>query len=310
MRPSSKKQPLQAIPNATDTTSERKSAQRLRIHPKCRVTSLPRHSLAEIGMVYAGIDQLYGYFYAGTACSPTHLLWFAYEGMVQIEDGHSMYTLEPGHFIIAPAGSPHWLGLKSRSAQGLWFHLEDRAEWEPLKRRGMQLRLSNEIPTMMLLMKELLLERGSPRSYASSMIRGYEGLICTIIRRQLNLAYTPSQESTSLEMESLRAELIHNPEAPWTIDMMARKIHVSGSHFYKLALQYWKSRPMQVVTKIRMDVARDLLMHTTFTLEQIAEKTGYQNPYAFSHMFLRSTGMRPGAFRKAHLSRPNTENNR
>jgi transcriptional regulator GlxA family with amidase domain len=55
---------------------------------------------------------------------------------------------------------------------------------------------------------------------------------------------------------------------------------------------------MQMVAWLRMERAKDLLLHTGDKLQTIAGAVGYQTAYSLSDAFQRHTGQRPGQFRR------------
>jgi AraC-like DNA-binding protein len=73
---------------------------------------------------------------------------------------------------------------------------------------------------------------------------------------------------------------------------------MSESAVYQQVVACHGLSPMQMVTQLRMERAKDLLLHSNHTLQAIAEAVGYQTSFAFSDAFLRYTGRRPGRFRR------------
>jgi AraC-like DNA-binding protein len=62
--------------------------------------------------------------------------------------------------------------------------------------------------------------------------------------------------------------------------------------------------PMQYLTDWRMTLARDYLRTDDLTLDQIASRTGYASPNAFTAAFRRHHGQPPGQWRHTELARP------
>lgn len=58
-----------------------------------------------------------------------------------------------------------------------------------------------------------------------------------------------------------------------------------------IATQMWKCR---------LDKARELLMTTNMTLAEVAEQSGFRNPYHFSEKFRKVVGLTPGHYRRTH----------
>jgi AraC-like DNA-binding protein len=84
---------------------------------------------------------------------------------------------------------------------------------------------------------------------------------------------------------------------PWTVDALARLADISGEHLRRLCQHSLGRSPMQQLTYLRIQDAAHRLASTSDTVEDIAGRVGYQNPFAFSNAFKRMTGFRPSLFR-------------
>lgn len=63
--------------------------------------------------------------------------------------------------------------------------------------------------------------------------------------------------------------------------------------------QQLETTPQQYFIHIRMQLAKQLLIETTLSISQIAEKCGYGDVYYFSNAFRKNTGVSPSTFRKS-----------
>ena len=54
---------------------------------------------------------------------------------------------------------------------------------------------------------------------------------------------------------------------------------------------------IEVLTKIRMDRAKDLLKNTDLSMKEVAFASGYGDPLYFSRLFRRVNGIPPTRFR-------------
>lgn len=94
------------------------------------------------------------------------------------------------------------------------------------------------------------------------------------------------------------------PDKPWTVADLAREAGMSRSGFSKAFGEAIGRSPGAYITEWRMSVAMRLLRETRDSVERIATRCGYTNPYAFSTAFKRSTGKPPAAYRRASLAQP------
>ena len=56
--------------------------------------------------------------------------------------------------------------------------------------------------------------------------------------------------------------------------------------------------PQQYLIECRITQARNLLLNTSMSLDEIAEQTGFSDRYHFSKMFRKYADAAPAAFRK------------
>lgn len=60
-----------------------------------------------------------------------------------------------------------------------------------------------------------------------------------------------------------------------------------------------KTTPMQYLIRLRMQLAKQLLLESNLTVTRIAEQCGYADVYYFSNAFRQYTGINPTTFRKS-----------
>jgi AraC-like DNA-binding protein len=87
---------------------------------------------------------------------------------------------------------------------------------------------------------------------------------------------------------------------PWNNTALAEQAGMSTEHLRRLCQQYLGYSPMKHVTMLRMRHAAFLLAHDAYSVEAVAHRVGYDNPYAFSTAFKRNMGMSPSLYRHHH----------
>lgn len=64
--------------------------------------------------------------------------------------------------------------------------------------------------------------------------------------------------------------------------------------------KHYGKTPMKCITDLRISKAKELLVHTSFQVSEIAELCGYENVYYFSNVFKKETGISPLKFRQGY----------
>lgn len=100
------------------------------------------------------------------------------------------------------------------------------------------------------------------------------------------------------EFAPLLDAIIQTPGHDWTVEAMADLTNMSRATFFKRFLQACGTTPAQVLQQVRMKQASGLIQNG-MSLSRTAEQVGYQSDAAFSRVFKKTTGMLPGAYRRA-----------
>lgn len=126
-------------------------------------------------------------------------------------------------------------------------------------------------------------------------------LVITTIRRWIESpgrSTAPTWLTTTDPVVIDALELLHAaPEAPWTVESLARRVNTSRA---SLAARFRRSvgePPMSYLTRWRFTLAGDLLQIPGTTVAHVAHSVGYNNAYSFSTAFKRHLGITPSEFR-------------
>lgn len=84
---------------------------------------------------------------------------------------------------------------------------------------------------------------------------------------------------------------------PMALNEIARAAGVSQQYLLKLCRIAGKPTPMMQLYAKRLDMAADLLLHTGFSVAEIAEQCGFVNQFHFSRRFKQRLGLSPLAWR-------------
>lgn len=94
------------------------------------------------------------------------------------------------------------------------------------------------------------------------------------------------------------AMLHERPADPWTVEALAREVHVSRATLARRFLDAVGEPPLAYLARWRMNLAAQRLKHSSATVEVIAHEVGYTSEYAFNRAFARHRGHPPGRYRR------------
>lgn len=86
-----------------------------------------------------------------------------------------------------------------------------------------------------------------------------------------------------------------------TLEKLAERAYLSPSYFSRLFKQETGMTALQMLQKIRIERACQLLRSTDLPISQIAEQVGYLDGKFFYKLFQKETGTTPGKYRTANL---------
>ena len=94
------------------------------------------------------------------------------------------------------------------------------------------------------------------------------------------------------------AVLHERPAEPWTVESLAREVHLSRATLARRFAEVVGEPPLTYLARWRMHLAAQRLKYSTDTVEAIAHEVGYTSQYAFNRAFARHRGQPPGRYRR------------
>lgn len=99
-------------------------------------------------------------------------------------------------------------------------------------------------------------------------------------------------------MSELRSE---PPDRLGSVQELAGRMNLSPEHFSRVFRKVAGMSPLDYILDIRVSHARHLLMESSLTVGEIADRLGYRDVYFFSRQFKQKTGLSPRFFRNRFL---------
>lgn len=83
-----------------------------------------------------------------------------------------------------------------------------------------------------------------------------------------------------------------------SIEEYAAGHHISACWFIRSFKRYTGLTPLQYITSIRINKAKELLQVSNYPIQEIANIVGYEDPLYFSRIFKKQTGHAPSKFQR------------
>lgn len=94
-------------------------------------------------------------------------------------------------------------------------------------------------------------------------------------------------------------EILHDrPSERWTLDLLAREVHVSRATLARRFPETVGEPPLAYLARWRMHLAAQRLKYSDDTIDTIARDVGYTSEFAFNRAFARHRGKPPGRYRR------------
>lgn len=246
-------------------------------------------------------------------------LLYCKEGRVWQTVGNSSFFLDAGDWLLIKSGVSHT--SENRSDQSyvifnLHFDIDD-----PLVRSTLcefdYLIVKSDEPIHDLLSKHLVeletatlhMNNSNTNEYQTAISRlviqsHTLGLVALFVRHCIESTMKDAintskvQQSTVFETKIAYAieEKLRNRHHH-SIEEIASMLGMSRGQCTRIFSQVYGLSPRQYVSKLVLNEAKQLLVTTTLTMEEISERLGFQSASHFSRQFRRWTGVSPTTFR-------------
>ena len=254
------------------------------------------------GIGGAGISRLIRPYVITRIRPREHALLFTLAGRACVRAGEAKLIFAPGTVALLPAGLDHSYDAE-KPLHLLWYHLENVTPWAELTPATPL--VVRAIWTQALLDYSTAFWEETARPEAighAAVLNDLARLLARFLQRELQQVKAPLVSERQLRLETLWREVLAHPEKNWTVDFLAKSAGLSGSHLQALMGEIYGRGAMDMVTKLRMERAADLLIsRPSYKLADIAGMVGYENAFSFSRTFKRTLGHSPQHHRQACL---------
>lgn len=238
----------------------------------------------------------YQLLYVASGCA----YFFYQEKTIKVSAGN-MILYRPGEcqkYIYHPEDCP----------EVYWIHFTGRDAEELVTRSGFAdpfPRYCSDGYNYGELFGKMILELQMKRPFCEDLLASLMRLLLDTIRR--SRAETISGRNHNLkEIEEALRYFNEAFSEEICIEEYAHAHHMSVCWFIRSFKRYMGISPLQYITTVRINKARELLRGTDYSIQEISKMAGYENPLYFSRIFRKTTGVSPKQYRERHGFREDT----
>lgn len=133
----------------------------------------------------------------------------------------------------------------------------------------------------------------------------HRNALCLLLLKQLILTIDETglsrQEACSPAWQTYlrcRQHIEGNFQTIRTVGEIAAECHLDSTYLCRLFQRYASETPRQLLVRLKMARAADLLSGQALLVKQVADQSGYPDPYHFSRVFKQVYGISPESFRQ------------
>jgi AraC-like DNA-binding protein len=228
--------------------------------------------------------------------APWHLAIFTYKGQAKYSCRGRSGLIKENSVWIGPADTPY-----QYSALEDWHFIsvalikgDNRLHFE---QGNIYKSLSQDICHLKNSVEAYFSESTHCQSNSSPAAASLAEYISLFINRALEPEEKYETSRNTLHMHKVWEVVNSSPGASWSILDLADEMNMSIRQFQRMMKKTYTITAEQMLTKIRMQRAQELLVSTDMTLESIGHVVGYQSVYSFSKAFKNFIKDSPGAYR-------------
>lgn len=129
--------------------------------------------------------------------------------------------------------------------------------------------------------------------YADSMKIFYD--IISVLQKEQHNHYMSDTQKAYMQ-KAYYYIIKHYTDSPFNYRELCAASGLEYAYFSELFKKAYHMPPVKLITKMRIDYAKELLISGRYSVSEIAEMSGFENVYYFSTVFKKLTGFSPSKY--------------
>lgn len=285
------------------------------------MNSLDRFRITLLNAGKVDLDNRWDY---DNVISPFSRLYLVTQGQARVYHHNQVFHLRPGYLYLIPSytysryicddfHTQYYLSFLEECGDGLSafdlfeFHYEmpalpeDQELLDKLLLLNPNRHLINDDPKVYDNMPSLLKFKQANELLSQQAYLETKGILTILFSRFLKSNKTGLTETSNVNhrIAAIIKYIRLNLQKEIKVSELANRAHLNVDHFSRLFQESTGLRPVKYIQLCRMERAQLLLVTTTDSLKEIAQKVGLPNQSYFNRLFKSYTNKSPGNYRKS-----------
>lgn len=223
-----------------------------------------------------------------------------------LEMNGKTYELPEGSAFFIPAKTPHkyypegeiwdvrWMTPAGFALPEIYrkYHLEEGGVFPLIDESGLD-RILNRMR------KDLILNEKYGNVLAAGHVYAFimEFIYQTVLRNQDDVKEDSGDKNISLLKEYISNHYMH----PISLEDLCTVAPMTPQHMCRIFKKHMGMRPLEYITQIRLEKAKELLLYSDYSIKEVGEKCGFQNGNYFCKTFKKNEHITPLEYRNSIL---------
>ena len=230
----------------------------------------------------------------------------------EITIGNKMFETKQDHIYFIKPGTIHKIEQKgSMKVIDLKFYAHGDELNKFLLKTPEEFKLT-DISFMKMMFTTISKEGIDGNIYCNSIVNSALNLLLAKIIHQFNEGYdsTPhdyqvfyrlpehTKNSTDISILQLKNYIENNIDRTITLDELANEVNLNKTYFVKRFKALFEETPIKFILDMRIEKAKKLMVSENLSIQQVAERVGFNSLHYFSSVFKQTEGVSPKEYKK------------